>query len=128
MLVAHGLQPLIASVLTRHFDGEVAKPRVGLGAMPVLLACRDDNDRAGFEAYGFLSFGLVPAAAGSAQQNLPAALRGVVDVPVVPASWLERHVANRDAFRGEHVQVALAEEILAERGVRVPARENRVEI
>lgn len=86
--VAHRLAPLVGAGLTGHLDGDVAEPAVPLGAVPVLDLRRDDDDSAGLQADRLFALLLVPTLAGGADQQLPAALGGVVDMPVVPAlNW-----------------------------------------
>ena len=92
--VAHRLAPLVGARLAGHLDGNVAEPAVPLGAVPVLDLRRDDDDSAGLQADRLFALLLVPALAGGADQQLPAARPGVVDVPVVPAPGLEGDIGQ----------------------------------
>ena len=66
----------------------MAEPAVRLGAVPVLDVCGDGDDGARGQADGCLALLLIPALTGGADQELSAAFRSVVDVPVVPAlNW-----------------------------------------
>ena len=82
--------------------------------MPVLDVCGDGDDGARGQADGGLALLLIPALTGSADQELSAALGGVVDVPVVAAAWLEGHVGQEDAGGrvGQRVQKGLSDKIL----------------
>ena len=57
------------------------------------------NYVAGIELAGFLAPFLIPAASGSAEQNLSAASGGLMRMPVVAASGFKGHVADGDAFQ-----------------------------
>ena len=108
------------------------KPAVGLGAVPVLDACRDHHDGAGDELSCSLALLLVPPLAGGADQNLTATALRMVYVPVVATSRLESHVEQRELAVlevGQGVQEALAAEVLRERsvGIAFPEHVNSVE-
>src|SRR5574340_1213580 len=96
--------------------------------MPVLDPGGDLDDGPGLQALGLLPLDLVPAAAGRAQQDLPAAAGGVVDVPIVAAAGLEGHVGDRDALGGEPLEVALPDEVLGVGVVLLSAREDRIDV
>ena len=81
LLVRHRLAPLVAAILARNFKGDVGEPAILLRAVPVLHVRRNGDDRAGDEAHRGLAFFLIPALARGADEHLPAALRGVMDVP-----------------------------------------------
>ena len=108
-LVGDGLAPLVAGVLAGHLEGHVGEPAVFGCAVPVLDLGGDDHRVAGGQRLGRLAPFLVPAAAGGAQQDLPAAFGRVMDVPVVAAARLKGDVGGKDAvLAAEGLQVALA--------------------
>ena len=100
-LQCRGIAPISAVGITdqRHRDD---CPAVRLDDLPegVIDGLLDDDDVAGVQASRGLAFLLVPAASRDADEDLPAAPGGVVDVPVVAASRLERHVGEEDRERG----------------------------
>ena len=55
----------------------------------------NDDYGAGRQAHGFLSGLLVPALTGGADEQLPTALDGMVDVPVVLAARLEGDIGQK---------------------------------
>ena len=86
--------------------------------MPVLHVGRNLDDRAGHEAHSRLSFFLVPAFAGSADKNLPAAFAGMMHMPVVAAAGLERHIGKMHAAPGrQRIQIGLPDKIFRVGGV-----------
>ena len=113
-VIRHGFQPRIGAAFTGYLHGQVREPAVGSRAVPVLYTGGDVDHVAGLERLRWLSPGLVPATAGHAEENLPAALLGVVDVPVVPAAWLKGHVINANLAGGEGLEIALPHKILGE--------------
>ncbi len=123
-LVRHGFQPFVGGVLACDFEGQVGKPAVGSRAVPVLHVGGDVDDRAGQDFLCRLAFLLVPAASGYADQHLSAALRGLVDVPVVAAAWLEGDVGKRHLCVRDTGQVAVAREVAAVGRVRFADGEN----
>ena len=92
LLVGHRLQPFVGSVLSGYFHRDVRKPRVLFRAVPVLDFGGDLHHVAGFQRTRSLAPLLIPPLSGCAQQQLSAALRRVMDVPVVAAARLERDV------------------------------------
>ena len=113
------LAPLVAAALAGHFQGNVAEPAVLLRAVPMLHLSGDHYHAAGGQADGRLALFLIPALTGRAQQQLPAALGRMVNVPVVAAAWLKGYVGRKQAALrvGERVQVRLADKIAGIRGV-----------
>ena len=91
----------------------MAEPAVGLGTVPVLDLSVDGDDIAGLQAPGRLARFLIPALAGGTQQQLSAALGGMVDVPVVAAlNWTTSPQSLVVAgFNGIHI-CALCESVL----------------
>lgn len=71
-VVVDGLEPLVAAALARDFNGDMRKPAVGFGAVPMLDARRDCHDCTGNELACRLSFLLIPPFAGGADQDLSA--------------------------------------------------------
>ena len=94
-LIAHSLLPLVGCVLARYFKGEVCKPAVFCGTMPMLHVGRNVDDCAGEDFLHRFPFLLIPATSGYTYQLLPAALCGVVRVPVVTATRLKGYVEER---------------------------------
>ena len=95
LLIAHSLLPLVGGVLARYFKGEVGKPAVFCSSVPMLHVGRNMDDCAWENLLCRLAFFLIPAASSYAYQHLPAALCGVVYVPVVTATWLEGNIEER---------------------------------
>lgn len=92
-VVADRFEPFVGAVLARDFQRDVREPAVGLRPVPVLDARGDDRHAAGNESLrGYPPLFLVPAAAGGADKDLPAALIGVMYVLCVAASRFERDV------------------------------------
>ena len=85
LFVGNGLTPFVAAIFAGNFHSNVAEPAVGLGTVPVLDVGRDGDHGAGGQADGRFALFLVPAFACGTNQQLAAALGGVVDVPVVAA-------------------------------------------
>ena len=83
--IAYRLTPFVAAIFAGNFHSNVAEPAVGLGTVPVLDVGRDGDHGAGGQADGRFALFLVPAFACGTNQQLAAALGGVVDVPVVAA-------------------------------------------
>lgn len=105
----------------------MGKPAVRLGAVPVLYLRRDDNDRAGRQANSILAFFLIPALAGCADQDLPAAALGMMDMPVVAASRFKGDVRKPHrtfAVLCQRVQIGIADEKLGKGGIGLPLTEN----
>ena len=82
--------------------------------MPVLHPHGDVHAVAGAQFHGGLAPFLVIAPSGHAQQDLSAALAGVVDVPVVAAARLKGHIEDPYLLRGHRGQIALPHKILGE--------------
>jgi hypothetical protein len=76
---------------------------------------------------GRLALLLIPALARDAQQHLAAALGRMVNVPVVAAARLERHVEERNAClirATEEVQIRIADKVLGKARVRIAEAED----
>ena len=74
----------------------MAEPAVGRGTVPVLGAGRDVDHVARLHFDGVLALFLIVSAACDADEDLPAALLGMMDVPVVAAARLKGHVEDAD--------------------------------
>ena len=94
--IAYRLAPFIAAVFAGAFHCNVAEPAVLFGTVPVFDLCRNGDYCAGFQADGRLALLLIPALSGSADQDLSAALGGMVNVPVVPASRFKGYVCQKN--------------------------------
>ena len=123
-LIRDRLAPFVLAVFAGDFNGDVAEPAVGLSAVPVLDVGGDHDDAALLQADGGLALFLIPALACGADQQLAAALGGVVDVPVVAAARLKGNVGPNSpplgsvrGFRNESPMKNLAYAVL---GVPVP--------
>ena len=95
-------------ILAGNLHGNVAEPRIGLRPMPVLDLCRNGDDRTRRQGDGLFALLLIQALARGADQQLPAAFGGMVDVPVVPASRLEGHIGKKHGALAGNGQVGLA--------------------
>ena len=126
LLIAHSLQPLVGGVLARYFKGEVGKPAVFCGTMPMLHVGRNMDDCAWENLLRRLAFFLIPATSGYANQHLSATTCGVVCVPVVAATWLEGNIEERYLTVGYLCQITVALEVLGISGVRLTDRENHL--
>ncbi|OEI69828.1 hypothetical protein Cus16_0444 [Curtobacterium sp. ER1/6] len=122
------LEPLVAHVRTGRGEGDVGEPGVRLRTVPVLGPGRDAHGGARGHADGVGAFGLVPAGAGGAEEDLVAAAVGaVVHVPVVAAAGFEGDVADDGYTVGEGREVAPAGEVLGVGGVLLADRERLLE-
>ena len=90
----------------------MGEPAIRRGAVPVLDVRGDIYHVARREQARGLAFFLIVAAPGHAHKDLSAALLGMVDVPVVAAARLKRHVGNVHLAGGQRREVALPNEIL----------------
>ena len=77
-LVRDGLQPFVGRALTGDLHGQMREPAVRSRAVPVLHADRNVHHVAGVQLRRRLALLLIVAAPGHTDQNLTAALRGVV--------------------------------------------------
>ena len=93
--VRHGLQPFVGGVLAGNFDGDVRKPAISFRPVPMLDVRGDDDHVARFQAARRLAPFPVPALARNAKEDLPAALRGMMGMPVVAAGRLKRDVCKK---------------------------------
>ena len=123
LLIAHSLQPLVGGVLARYFKGEMGKPAVFRSTMPMLYVGWNMDDGAWENLLCRLAFFLIPAASGYTYQHLPAALCGVVYVPVVTATWLEGNIEERYLTIRYFRKITIAFEVFGISGVGFANRE-----
>ena len=112
-LVGHGFTPFGFRVFAGALHGNMRKPAVLCRSMPMLYVCGNGNHVAGVQFdCGFILF-LIPTSAVNAQQNLPAARRCVMNMPVIAALRLERNVCHKHRFLriGKRFQVRIAHKI-----------------
>ncbi len=110
--IRNWLQPFVGGVLAWHFNSEVGKPAVLRCTVPMLDTSRDFDHIASFQGLCRLACFLIPALAGGAQKDLPAALIGLMNVPVVAAARFKGYIADEHPFLGQDIQIALTHEIL----------------
>ena len=89
------------------------EPAVWRCAMPMLYISWYVNAIARFHFDGVLAQFLIIASASHTNQNLPAAARCMVDMPIIAATRLERDVKNINLLLRQRLQIALSGEILA---------------
>lgn len=113
-IIGDELAPFVARLRAWDLEGEMGEPARSLGAVPVLDACRDLDDVTWGQALQRFALFLIPALAVDANDDLAAALLGVVDMPEIAAARLERDVADgqRVALLREDLEVRLAREVL----------------
>ena len=99
MIIGYRLTPFGFSFFAGDFDGQMLEPAVAGCAVPVLDACRDVHHVAGMQFLGFLAFLLIPATTADTDQHLAAAFGAVMNVPVVPAAWLEGNIEHWHLFQ-----------------------------
>ena len=104
-LVRHGLLPFVGGILAGDFDGDVRKPAISFRPVPMLDVRGDDDHVTRFQAARRLAPFLIPAFSRNAKEDLPAALRGMMGMPVVAAGRLKRDVCKKrsDARRRERI-------------------------
>jgi len=101
------------------------KPAIGGRTVPVFDPRRNIHHIPGGKLTRRLIPLLIPAASAGYQQDLSAFM---VDMPVVSTAGLKHHIADIDAFRGEHIQVAGALKILRISLVFLPLGEDTVTV
>ena len=82
LFIGYWFQPLIGCVLSLYLKGEMGKPTVGSGSMPMLHTGRYVNDSPWENLLCRLSPFLIPATSGHTDKHLSSALGGMMDVPV----------------------------------------------
>ena len=122
-LIAYSLLPFVGCVFARYFKGEVGKPAVFCGTMPMLHVGRNMDDCAWEDFLRRLAFFLIPATSGYAYQHLSATLCGVVRVPVVTATRLKGNIEERYLTVGYLCQITITLEVFGVSGVGFANRE-----
>lgn len=92
----------------------MGEPAVGRGAVPVLHPRGDVDHVARAQFLCRLSSFLVKPSTGHADEDLPTAAFGVMDMPVVAAARLKRHVVDAHLLGGKGREVALTDKELRE--------------
>ncbi len=126
-LICNGFEPLSGAVLTRNFNRDMRKPRIGFRAVPVPNIRGDNNNLPWGKAYGWFSVLAVPTLARHTDKHLTAVLVRVVDMPVVAAAGFKCHIRENDrAFltRVEHIQKRVSREVTRERVIWFALPEN----
>lgn len=85
-------EPFIRTIFPWHFYCEMGKPAIWCCAVPVLYTWLNVDAITWLHLDGILAPFLVVPAAGDTNQNLSAALIGMVSMPVVTAAWLKSHI------------------------------------
>ena len=81
-------QPFVGGVYAGNFHCQVGKPAVRRGAVPVLDAGGNIDDISGQDLHRLFAPLLIEAASGDSDEDLTAALIGMMDMPVVAAvNW-----------------------------------------
>ena len=81
-------QPFVGGVHAGNLHCQVGEPAVRRGAVPVLDAGGDIDDISGQDLHRLLAPLLIEAASGDSDEDLTAALIGMMDMPVVAAiNW-----------------------------------------
>ena len=115
----HWFTPLTAAVFSGYFHSQMGEPAVRRSAVPVLYTGHNVDHIAGVQLLRLFAPFLIVAPACHADEDLPAALARLVDMPVVAAAGLKGNVGQKQAgFRvGQRVQERLANEKLGISGV-----------
>lgn len=96
LFIANGFAPLAMAVFSWNFHSKVREPAIRRCAMPMLYAGSYVNNVARMEFLRLLAPLLIIAAAGNADEYLPSALIGLMNVPVVAAAGFKRNIENAD--------------------------------
>ena len=115
LLVVNWFLPLVGCVLARYFKGEMGKPAVFCGTMPMLHVGRNMDDCAWEDFLCRLSFLLIPSTSGYTYQHLPSTLCSVVRVPVVTATRLKGNIEERYLTVRYLCQITVAFEVFGDR-------------
>ena len=112
-LVCNCLQPFIRCIFSGAFHCQMAEPAIRLCAVPVLDFCRNGDYIARLQAARRFAFFLIPSFAIDTNQNLSAAGRRMMNVPIVAAlNWTTSPQSLVVAgFNGIHI-CALCESVL----------------
>ena len=102
----HRLTPLVRGALTRHFHCQMREPAIGCSTVPVLDLRGNVHHIARMQLLRSFAPFLIVAPACHADKDLPTALCGMVDVPVVPAARLKGDIVNANLCGGQGGQIA----------------------
>ena len=102
------------------------EPAVWRCAMPMLYINWYVNAIARFHFDGVLAQFLIITSASHTNQNLSAAARCMVDMPIIAATRLERDVKNINLLLRQRLQIALSGEILRIIIICLPNRKRRL--
>ena len=102
------------------------EPAVGRSAVPVLHPRGDVDHVAGAQFLCRLAPLLVKPSTSHADEDLSATAFGVMDMPVVAAARLKRHVEDADLLGGKGREVALTDKELREGVIGGTDRENHL--
>ena len=111
--------PFRLASIAGDIENDVREPRIGSRAVPVLDVGRDDDHHTGVQRDRFLTALPIQSLAGRANQLLPAARRRFMNMPMCPATRLERDVDETDSSVVDLVQVQLPVEELGTCGIRL---------
>lgn len=97
-LVADFLAPFIAGILPGNFNGQMGEPAILRRAVPMLYPGGNVHHVSGQKKLRLFPPFLIVALSGHADEDLPAALVCLVDMPVIPAGGLKCYVEDADLF------------------------------
>ena len=123
-VAVHRLQPFIGAFLSGHLNRQMGKPAIRRCSMPVLYPCRNIHNIPREQLLRPLSPFLIKPLAADANQNLTAAVFGMMDVPVVAAPRFKGHVVDSHLLCGKRGQIALPDKILRESVIRLANGKN----
>ena len=115
MLVCDRLQPLVFCLLPWNFHSDVAEPGISLGTMPMLYIGGDGDHHARTKADGLFSVFLIPTFSGCTDEELPSATFGAVDMPMIAAARLKRHIGKKNGAVlrfCQRIEIGLPDEVL----------------
>ncbi len=123
----HRLQPFVRAVFSRHLNGKMAEPAIRRRAVPVLYACGNVDAVAGAHFHRLPAPLLIISPSADTDEDLPAALVGMVHMPVVPAARFKGDIENTHLFFGYRRKIALPDKILRKAVVgRADGEQNRI--
>ena len=92
----NALQPFVACSLAFNFNGEMSEPGILRRAVPMLYFSGNIDERTRRHLHGILPPFLIVAASADTNQQLTAAVFGVVNMPVIDATGLKGYIENRN--------------------------------
>ena len=92
----HWFAPLTAAVFSGYFHSQMGKPAVRRSAVPVLYTGHNVDHIAGVQLLRLFAPFLIVAPACHADEDLPAALVRLVDMPVVAAAGFKGYIEYFD--------------------------------